>query len=288
MGKDFLVIGSRSYGLFSNFFHTLQHLYLAEVRGKIPIVNWYICWYSSEEPYHGTTNVWEYYFEPVSPYSLEDIDYENDNVKNAHKYIKGRRIYKEPEGCWDYQHLPPTECLYSPSREARLFVNSLIKKYIKIKPRIQKRIDDFYKEYMEGNKVLGIHIRGCRENNDVPRSHPLGKYVKRIRNYMSDNPDAKIFIATDYEPYLQYFLDIFKDKVIYCDSLRSSSGYSAVCNFKTSTSSKNRGGPIPGEEVVIESTLLSRCDLFFHSISQVSSAVLYFNPELPSKYFKQG
>jgi hypothetical protein len=289
LSNKFIVINSRSYGLFSNFLHTLQHLYLSEVRKRIPIVDWRICWYRQEEPYFGVkANVWEYYFEPVSSYRMEDIDQEKDHVKHVHKYIKGRRIHEEPEGCWDYQHSPPTDCLYSPSYEARSFVNSLIKKYVKIKPRIQKRVDVFYKNNMEGHKILGIHIRGCRDVADEARPHPLNKYVKRIRKYLSDDLDARVFIATDYEPYLQYFINIFKDKVIFCDSLRSSSGFSAVCGFKTGRSSKNRGGPIPGEEVIIEASLLSKCDLFFHSDSQVSSTVLYLNPELPHKRFKKG
>lgn len=289
LSNKFIVINSRSYGLFSNFLHTLQHLYLSEVRKRIPIVDWRICWYRQEEPYFGVeSNVWEYYFEPVSSYSMEDIDQEKDYVKYVHKYIKGRRIHEEPDGCWDYQHYPPGNCLYTPSYEARLFVNSLIKKYVKIKPRIVEKIDNFYKSNMEGSKIVGIHIRGCRDIVNEARPHCLNKYVKPIRKYISNNPDAKIFVATDYEPYLQYFVNIFKDKVIYCNSLRSSCGYSAICNFKTSRSSKNRGGAVPGEEVIIEVGILSKCDLFLHSASQVSSAVLYFNPELHNKYFKAG
>lgn len=34
------------------------------------------------------------------------------------------------------------------------------------------------------------------------------------------------------------------------------------------------------EQVLIEAILLSKCDHFIHTPSQLSTAVLYFNPEL--------
>ena len=95
--KKFMIIRSRDFsGLFSNLISTLQYLYLSEVENRIPIIDWKICWYLQKEPYNGVVqNVWDYYFEPVSPYVLTDINRETDDVIEVQKYILDQ-IYSEP------------------------------------------------------------------------------------------------------------------------------------------------------------------------------------------------
>jgi hypothetical protein len=283
--KKITIIKSRNFGLFSNFLHTLQYLYLSEVEDRIPIVDWDIVWYSQEKGYNGSKNVWEYYFEPVSPFSLKDIDRDKDDVKEVKKYIKGRKLHSEPDGCWDYISSPPEICLSNPSPEARAFMHSLIKKYVAIKSPIQSKIDSFYEKNMKNNQVIGAHVRACRDNRGGHRDIPLGKYTKNIDKYLSNNPSAKVLITTDYKPFVDHFAKKYRDRIIYYNSQRSVNGFSPTCGFKRNLT-RNKGGPKVGEEVLIECILLSKCDRVLHSSSNVSSACMYFNPNFSHKYFE--
>ena len=42
-----------------------------------------------------------------------------------------------------------------------------------------------------------------------------------------------------------------------------------------------------GEDVIVEVNLLSRCDLFLHTCSSVSTAVLFLSPELEHRVYKR-
>lgn len=90
-------------------------------------------------------------------------------------------------------------------------------------------------------------------------------------------PGCQFFIATDEEKLLTKAKSLLRGPVIYCDSYRSLDGTPVFLGSKPYSKAKL------GEEVLIEVMLLSRCDKFIHTPSNVSIAVLFFNPELDNK-----
>lgn len=283
MKKKFIVIGSRGVqGFFSNFLHTLQYLHLAELKNKIPIVHWQGGVYDKHGGYQGVKkNVWEYYFEPVSSYSMKDIQ-KSDNVEKVNKY-HATSLPSEPTGCWDFKTMPPSVCLNNPDLECRLFVNSIINKYVKIREYIQDEIDTYYESHMKNRHILGVHIRYCNDMRPAQGPDPLQTVISSIHNYVDRHTDSMIFLATDFKPFLKSIRKEFKDRVIYTSSTRSKDGNPVqyACKPKKKHTS---GGPAIGKEVIVDCKLLSMCDCLYHGCSNVSSVALYWNPNVEHKY----
>ena len=80
--KIFYVIQrSPGFGLFSNLSFVLNHIKIAKSLGAIPIVDMYNfpTIYNEKEKILNTYNSWEYFFEQLSNYSLEEV-YQSKNV----------------------------------------------------------------------------------------------------------------------------------------------------------------------------------------------------------------
>ena len=133
---------------------------------------------------------------------------------------------------------------------------------------------------MKGSKILGVHIRAAFDKKGGKRKDvPVDKYMKIIKEGLLSGNYDKIYIATDYQPLFEDIVKKFGDKVIYSDCKRSHNGYPVVCGCKK-ISKKRVGGAIPGEEAIIESILLSKCDHLVHGLSNLSASALYFNPKI--------
>jgi len=117
-------------------------------------------------------NLWEYYFEPVSHLSNNDIrDKDRKQKKNrssfmskpqhlnyyigkAGKSIKYMSKFKNnspPE--FDFKH--------------RNYFKNIINKYIKIKPYILTEKNNFYNKYMKNKKIIGVFARGTNKFNQI-------------------------------------------------------------------------------------------------------------------------
>jgi hypothetical protein len=174
----------------------------------------------------------------------------------------------------------------------------VIDKYIQIQPAVLEKLDAFYEKNMAGKTTIGIHLRGTdraggkrdldiksenlieRKNSAILRSHKLTEQLLEAAEKVASESvgDIQFFIATDDEALLEHAQTLTTRPIIYCDSQRSKDG-SAV--HKSGT---KKGGPIVGEEVLIEALLLSKCEFLAHSLSCVSIGALTLNPDLPSKY----
>jgi len=250
-----LVAGRCEAGFFSDFISVLSYLNWHE-KTRIPLV---IYWdsqspYYQPKGYNGSKNVWEYYFEPVSKFS----------------YKPGDIIVRHgsgPDNCYKVESFTKG---ISRDGDYRKWINSLINKYIKIKPSIQKKINSFYHENMKGKFTIGVHYRGHdhRIEADYPK---LPAFITLANNYVKQFPNAQFLIATDEYYGLEEFKNKLKAKIIYYDCFRSKSSIQIH--------SQNKGAKV-GEEVLIEAQLLSKCNLFIHGLSNVSSAALFFNPNL--------
>ncbi|MDR3646568.1 MAG: hypothetical protein P4L22_03430 [Candidatus Babeliales bacterium] len=255
------VIGSRLDGFFSNFLGTLTNIIWAERNNKIPVVSWERSLYFQPEGYNESNNVWEYYFEPVSKLKKikDDIVYSN---------------YYSPDkfgiNAW-------SDLAYNSTY--RSLFNSIIKKYVKIKPNIQNTINAFYKKNMQGKTNIGIHIRGTDKFTEISRVN--SKKILDYANQLAQNFGKKcqFFIATDEENIIKLAQSCLSSKVVFYDAHRSNNSNPVWKVFK-----QNKA--LLGEEILIESQLLSKCDYFIHTISNVSIAVCYFNPSLKNILLK--
>jgi hypothetical protein len=250
------VIGNTSAGFFSCFCCVLNHLEWCEKNNKIPVVYWGLpgCQFYQSQGYDGSFNPWEYYFEPLS-----DLFYsEQDRVDNTYWF--------ENQMCFSGWALDD---------QTRKKAHELITKYIRVKPSIQKKIDDFYQKNMAGKKTIGIHLRGTDKYLEEPVV-PLSRYIDKANEI--SHGSMQFFIASDDSKLFEQAKNLLKGKVIYFDSFRASTNQHMWQNWHPQKARL-------GEEVLIEAILLSRCDLIIHGFSNVAAAALYFNPTVQNILF---
>lgn len=287
------------WGFFAEFLWAINHLEWCAQNNKTPIISWGSdSSYYSAQGFNGSTNVWEYYFEPVSgaqqnPYdpcysqlvysgNFSAICWYFQIIQYKHLLTNDQSIKMIPAPGHEnfmqtfygnsYPYSPyPVSSSHWYDRAFRHYVkNRVIDPFIKIKPIIQDKIDEFYRINMQGKKTVGIHLRGKFLGNEVP-TVPTEFILAEANKYAEQG--YQFFIATDQYPLLEQAKKTLNGPVISYDCFRDSQ--------TTSPHPQHRITPQMGEDVLVEAQLLSRCDYFIHTLSQVSTTVLYFNPDLP-------
>jgi hypothetical protein len=284
------VRGALGWGFFAEFLWVLNHIEFCIATDKDPSVYWgdHFAYYNPAG-YEGKLNGWEYYFEPVSTAhyikgdSLRtEMHYSRpfSTLWNYHQYLENRHLCTEEENkafkkisneSFDHSLVYPDAGLHLYSEKFRTYVHEMIiKKFINVKPSIAKTIEDFYENNIKGKKTIAVHLRGRHIWGEVPfiTVHDILKEA----NTCAGN-DVQFFVATDQLPLIEQAKRELKGNVIYYE-----------CDRFAQTTSPIAGGkkldPKLGEDILIEALLMARCDFFVHTISNVSTAVLYFNPTL--------
>jgi hypothetical protein len=103
-------------------------------------------------------------------------------------------------------------------------------------------------------------------------------YFLHMRRYRKRHPDAGIFIATDSQDFLEQATAEFGSAVFSREAVRLPKTIEAVGLHFSELAKVN--GPRLAEDVLLDALLLSQTDYFIHGISNVSNAVLFFNPRL--------
>lgn len=156
----------------------------------------------------------------------------------------------------------------------------IVQKYIKFRPHILNKVDLFCSKEFVG-KVAGIHIRGTDSFFDSGRPNlPLSYFEKLIETKLKDY--TKILIATDTVNIVEKLKEKFGSKIISYDSIKlgidgqhQSLHEGAVRDLNIDT----------GEEVLIESILLSRCDLLLRQQSNITTFSIVLNPDIKIHQF---
>jgi hypothetical protein len=225
-------------GFFSNIFHVISHLRIAESLNLIPVVDMqnYQTKYSEKEPINGTANAWEYYFAPVSHYSLTEV-YKSKNV-----------LLCDGQARFD---------VYTDIHKSWLLIN----KYIKVRPELNDYVDAFWQKHFVGKSVLAVHFRG-QDMKRVPE-HPTPptcqQIIMAVRNFLAQYPIDKIFLATDDKGYEEKLRKQFSDKIIAPEHFRVNDGVDA---FAVKPYPRHQHLYKLGFEVLTEAMLLSKADYF--------------------------
>ena len=142
-GKVFYVIQRHpGTGIFSNLTFVINHIKIALDMGFIPIVDMenYTNIYNENKKICNTYNSWEYYYEQISPYTLEEV-YKSKNI-----ILTSSTFYSEID--FSYNITDKKELL------------DIFYKYIKVKRNKFKTIQYLKKKLFHNKRVLGVHFRG--------------------------------------------------------------------------------------------------------------------------------
>jgi hypothetical protein len=238
-------------GFFSNITFILNNLKICEEMKFIPIIDmeYYPSLYNELKIFKNTKNSWEYYFEKLNKYSLNEV-YNSKNV-----YLSPFTFQKE-------MSIDMT--------------NNRISKYInrlKVKKEILNKINNFSeKNFIKKNKILGVHFRGSTYKTARGHGFPLtiDLMIKNIETLIQNFNYEKIFLVTEEQKYLDALKKKFKNKIIFYNSFRMGQ----LDSFKIYPRKNHRYHL--GEEILIETILLSKCDGLTFIKSNVTSAAILF------------
>lgn len=260
------------------------------------------CLYYNADGYNNSGNPWEYYFEPVSSATIDDvrdtrcsisdifqvgfhdlkISSLNDKflIYNLHSYT--------PLNLWQHVMLSPKFDSEEEYKKSDLYlhrntVHQYIKKYVKIKQQISAKIDDFAKKHLTEN-TLGVHIRGTDKKSESAHGQrpfvSIEDYIRHIEKYIRDNKNASIFVASDNNEAIRRIFQNFPRSNIVVSNCTRMPSYGSVVPIHLSQHS----GPLAGEEALIDCVLLSRCSHIVCTDSNLSAAALYFNPDVQCSF----
>jgi hypothetical protein len=197
-------------------------------------------------------NWWEYYFEPI------ECGVPDKKIEHISDTLKSR---------WTIEAIS----IISRERAAEL-----TNRYIKLKPHMQNKIDQFIAKEFRDNYIIGIHYRGCDKSSEAPRV-PFSDVRDAVIKAIDNRSKVGIFVATDEQGFLDYMVQQFGSKVIYIRATRSRNQEPIHHVFGQSM---NNGSSL-GEEAVLDCYLLSKTNIMIRTASNLSSSAANMNPSLP-------
>ncbi len=251
--KKFYVIFGHKAGLFSNLQYVLAQLRLAERLGMIPVVdyqNFPNTYYDGREIL-SNANSWEYFFNPVSPFKLDEVYVSKNVFFCGGSYAWDQGSYLSNHGLFDYYQ-----------------------KYIVPRKEISDEIDSYYHALIEGRRVLGIHFRGYEQN--IAQGHPFcpttGQMLKLTDEIFDKYAIDNIFLVTEEQDYLDIFMKRYGSKVFFTPYYRTYKKNAYLIE------SPRKGHVYQlGKEIMIGAYLLARCTGLLHASSNVSEFARFIN-----------
>jgi hypothetical protein len=155
---------------------------------------------------------------------------------------------------------------------AQQIYRGLFDKYIKLKPDIEKEIQEFFDNNLRDfGPTLGVHIRGGDKIREVENLAKFNKkYHKAIENYLCKYDIQKILLLTDCEDIVNDFIKRYDSKVVYTDCRRGAIYATEDAPHLQNYTQKRR----KGIEIIKDTYLASKCNFFIgNGYSNVSYTV---------------
>lgn len=241
--------------LFSDVTYVVNHLKVADDYGFIPIVDMenFPRWYNEKKIIKKTFNSWNYYFKPVSEYSLDEV-YKSKNI-----LLTLSKFYSDIDFKYQIQD------------SKRLI--QIYEKYIKIDTKIKRIVEILEKKLFQQKKILGVHFRGTSyKYGRNPYPATIDQMKNQIYKIMkSDNYD-KIFLVTEDIKHFNALKKEFNDSLIYLKNSFRSTGKVAFTTYPRLNHRYKLG-----RDLLIETCLLSKCDGYIDTKGNIRGAVLNMN-----------
>ncbi len=239
-------------GLFSFFNTNLGHMYYALQKGYIPVVDMM----NYKNPYLeddkvGKENAWEYYFEQPCQASLEE-------AYGAKRVILSQGDPIEPR--------PDDDMGFFTDRDGRMSKwREFTHKYIHLKKNIYNDIEEEWNGLVkEGDKVLGVMVRGTDYVAEKPYGHPVQPdvldVIQKAGEIMQDYRCNKIFVGTEDRAIAEAFQAEFGDS--YITNRRSYIEYSGDKRTPECRIDRENDYFLQGKEYLTQMVMLSKADCF--------------------------
>jgi len=297
--QQFILIKAWGYGFWSDIDHLLGQLLVAEISGRTPVVHW-----GDNSLFQGENagNAFSHFFEPLTPYSIDDLTSQNYSFfpnKWTSKNIMENDVNKwnnegsrvpgffflernEDVVVSDFHTylfdliswIPRSHSLFGAT--AQSVYRQLAQKYLIPKPHLTQQADEFFEKQLSGHTTIAVHIRGsdkARESANLSKTNE--SYFDVIDRLISKYPDALLFILTDDQHQFQKFSSKYRSLVRATACKRTSTNEGV--HHSTAIS-----GQRLGEEVLADVLIAAQCDFFVgNGASNVSTSILHMKYWLP-------
>ena len=227
-------------GIFSNLAYVINHLQIANRMGFIPVVDMqnYPTVYNEKKKIFGTHNSWEYYFEKVSNYSLEEV-YKSKNI-----IMTDNRFYRDEEF---KNKITSSEILLK-----------ILKNQIIIKKSKLKTFEYLKRKVFKDKKILGVHHRGTGYKiTEYPIT--INQMINIINEILEKENYEKIFLVTEDLNNFNALVKYFGNKIVFFEnSQRGKTNLDVWKNYP-----RNLHRYKLGRDVLYETLLLSYCQGYF-------------------------
>lgn len=152
--------------------------------------------------------------------------------------------------------------------------HNILKKYLVYKDYILQKVESFVQNNFNG-RVASIHIRGGDSFYDKGRPHlPLSYYKDLIHEKLTDYDT--IFVSSDCVEYVDYIKHNVNRTVVFYDTQNRVN----LFNYKKPIHEYPIDPFLAGEEVIIESLILSHSDLLIRGQSNITTVAYLHNPTM--------
>ena len=247
-------------GLFSNFIYVLNHLKIANSCGFEPVVDMenFKTIYNEKNKIKDTKNAWGYFFDNKKKLNLNKIYKENKFIISSNRFSK------------TFSHKINND-------EFRYLFN----RYFKIKNTFINYANDFSKKNFK-KKTLAIHLRGTSYKTSA--NHPFPTTIEQTINLIEEiirkYNYKKIFLCTEDLAYFDAILKNFGKKVIFIEGAYKSYKDDAFDVYPRSSHRYKLG-----RDILIEALLISKCDGFIYTNTNVSEFVKFLDKRNKINYF---
>jgi hypothetical protein len=246
--------------------------YLVERDGRTPVV-WLgreTC-YWQEGGYEGALNAWEYWFERVGPYSVEDLGLTEAQAAMLTVAQLRKRLPDVPvddEYRWEAVGAAGVPRTTLPTQFMRML--DLAPRYVRLKPTVLARADALWDALAGGRRCVGLHYRGTNKFVEATPL-PFEAYWRAADAELAADPGTRLLVATD--------------AAAFWNEAQRRYGGAAAAQPGVARSDGPQGtylytGPRVTEQGLLDTVLLSRCDRIYHGVSNVYAGAAVLNPEL--------
>ncbi|GHU70431.1 hypothetical protein AGMMS49992_02750 [Clostridia bacterium] len=256
-------------GFFHLLFSVFCDLMVAEKRHFIPVVDFehYKTYYNEDVTVGDTKNCWEYYFEPVSGYTVAQATRAKNKCFSDGNYRLS-----------EFRDLPTYYSAHRPPNAAMITnLQRIIQKYIRIKPNLLAELEETLLP-LRDKYTLGIHYRGTdmRVTPKHPKPPALPLMLEQADKALSGGGFDTLYLCTDEEPAAQAFRNKFGEKLLISDSYRApTQSTKGIHTDKSSPRPLHRY--LLGKEVLFDALALARCKSLLCGHSNVAYGAMIFN-----------
>jgi hypothetical protein len=267
------------YGFFSNYRICLEQLIHYENMNSstTPYIDWTkTTWAEGFNPFESSN--FNFTYNPFDLWFDQEIPSESDRIEKCTLGPRPDLIHHAKD--------------YFDEKESLEIQQTVDRKYIKIKKDILDKVDEIYQNELEGHVVLGVMARGTEYNFHHPMYGVFNAhdYIREIEKILNESPDiTKIFIVSEDTQYVNEIKNYFPSSFFVPDVFRRTDETDEYINIvhcwpNVSVKRENQC-KLLGEETIIQTKLLSKCDYLFGRHSGIFCGAILWNENI-KKIFK--